>query len=108
MVFPDISSSSLELELCSFLLFPHLIKNSLWGATFLKVLGKVKFDSFMSALLIMPFIILQHFNEQNTDTEVSEALEIRVSDLITEDEVHIEACDNVTEPSDNKRSEILY
>ena len=79
------------------------MKNCPWGETFLKVLGKLKFDNFMSGLLIMPFIILQHFNEQNTDTEVSEALEIRVSDLITEDEVHIEACDNVTEPSDNKR-----
>ena len=57
----------------------------------------------MSGLLIMPFIILQQFNEQNMNTEVSEALELRVSDLITKDEVHIEACDNVTEPTDNKR-----
>ena len=59
-------------------------------------------------LLIMPFIIMQLFNKQNINTEVSEALELRVSDLITEDEVHIEACDNVTEPTDIKRWEIQY
>ena len=46
---------------------------------------------------------MQNSKKTNIKTEVSEAFELRVSDLITEDKVYIEACDNVTEPSDNKR-----
>ena len=44
------------------------------------------------------------FNKQVINTEeVPEGFKLRVLDLITEDKVYIEACDNVTEPSDNKR-----
>ena len=41
------------------------------------------------------------FNEQNANRE--EGLELKVSDIMTDDKVHIEACVNVTEPSDNRR-----
>ena len=41
------------------------------------------------------------FKEQNTNSE--EVLELRVSDIMTDDTVYIEACDNVSEPLDNDR-----
>ena len=44
------------------------------------------------------------FNKQVIHAEeVSEGFKLRVLDLITEEKVNIEACDNVTEPLDNKR-----
>ena len=44
------------------------------------------------------------FNKQVIHTEeVPEGFKLRVLDLITEDKVYIEACDNVTQPLDNKR-----
>ena len=44
------------------------------------------------------------FNKQVIHTEeVSDGFKLRVLELITEEKVNIEACDNVTEPLDNKR-----
>ena len=43
-------------------------------------------------------------NKLISDREVLEGLELRVSDLINDDDqVHIEACDNITEPVMNQR-----
>ena len=43
-------------------------------------------------------------NKLNTNREVWQGLQLRVADIISdEDQVHIEACDNVTEPSKNQR-----
>ena len=61
-----------------------------------------------SALLLIALKDYYHptlsSNKLISDREVLEGLKLRVSDLINDDDqVHIEACDNITEPVMNHR-----